>query len=167
MKSFKKPLIAIATVAVLGTGTAVGIQTAHAATPPARTSLIDALVAKFHLNKSDVETVFKQTHEENMASRQQAFTDRLTQAVKDGKLTQAQADAITAKQAEVKAFMDSLKDKAPAERKTAIKQEQKDLATWAKDNDIPAQFTHIARPMMGHGMGFERPMGNAMHPDAQ
>ena len=167
MNIHKKPIIALATVAVLGTGGLAGLQVAHAASPAVHTNIIDALVAKFHLNKSDVQAVFDQNRQENMANRQQAEKDRLAQAVTSGKLTQIQADAITAKQAEVKTFMDSLKDKTPLERKTAMEQEQKDLATWAKDNNIPAQFAHIAGPMMSHRMGFGRHINGEIQPTAQ
>ena len=72
--------------------------------------------------------------------------DRLAQAVKDGKLTQAQADKITAKMAEMKTFMESQKDKTKEERKTAMEAKRDELKKWAEDNDIPEGYMP-----MGHG----------------
>ena len=148
---YKKSLLVAGAIATIGLGSLAGLHAANAASPIARTSLIDQLVAKFHLNKADVQAVFTANRQTTLADRGQMMKDRLAQAVTAGKLTQAQADAITAKQADVKTFMESLKGKTPADRKTAIAQEQTDLTAWAKDNNIPAQFAHIAGPMMRGG----------------
>ena len=61
----------------------------------------------------------------------------------DGKITQAQADLITAKHAELKTFMESLKDKTAAERMEAMKTKMDELKQWAEDNDIPLQYLHL------------------------
>jgi hypothetical protein len=140
MIQLKKPALIIATIAVLGISGvgAYSVQQAHAAAPAP--SLIDALVQRFGLNKADVQQVFDANKAAHQADRKQHETDRLAEAVKDGKLTQAQADLITAKQAEIKIFMNSLKDKTPAEKASAMKIEMDSLKQWATDNKIPPQF---------------------------
>ncbi|MEO6077841.1 MAG: hypothetical protein ABIP54_03570, partial [Candidatus Andersenbacteria bacterium] len=87
MIQLKKRALIIATIAVLGISGAgaYSIQQVHAA-PPAP-SLIDALVQRFGLNKTDVQQVFDANRTAHQADRQQHEADRLAQAVKDGKLT--------------------------------------------------------------------------------
>jgi len=75
----------------------------------------------------------------------------LDQAVKDGKITQAQEDLIIAKQAEVKAFRDGLKDKTEADRQAAMKTEMQSIKDWATANNIPEQYVIFAG--RGRGMG--------------
>lgn len=86
--------------------------------------------------------------------------ERLDQAVKSGKITQAQEDLLIAKQTEVKTFMDSLKDKSQTDREAAIKTEMTSLTQWAQSNNIPTEFVpHLAAPGMGGWMG----MNNGNH----
>jgi outer membrane murein-binding lipoprotein Lpp len=59
-------------------------------------SLVTRLSEKFNLNKSDVQAVFDENRTAMETKHQQEVTDRLTQAVTDGKLTEAQKTAILA-----------------------------------------------------------------------
>jgi hypothetical protein len=106
--------------------------------------LISTIAQKFNLNSSEVESVVKevmaQEHKDMEAQRQKDFTDRITQAVTDGKLTQAQADLITAKQTETKTFMENLKNTDEAARHTAMKSQMENFKQWAKDNNIPKEY---------------------------
>lgn len=113
------------------------------------TSLVDKIAQKFNLNKSDVQKVFDEDRASHEAERQQKMEERLTQAVKDGKLTQAQADAIKAKLQEMKTFMDSLKDKTEQERRDAMKTKMDELKQWAADNNIPKGYLPMGHGMMG------------------
>lgn len=84
------------------------------------------------------------------------MADRLAQAVKDGKLTQDQADKITAKLKELKtqreAERDSMKDKTDEERKTAMEAKKTELEKWAKDNNIPLEYLRSLGGPGGHGL---------------
>jgi hypothetical protein len=108
-------------------------------------SFVNAIATKFNLKLADVQAVVDQT----IATRKyQHEATRLAKAISDGKLTQAQADLIKAKYAEMKTFMDSLKNKTQAERKAAIKTQMDSLKQWAATNNIPLHF--IKDGMMGH-----------------
>ncbi len=163
MKNSKFATSAAVTAAVIVgiAGPGIAASTYAASTPGSAnpgSKLITAIAQRFNLKESDVQQVFNDQHTQMQAAREQQEADRLTQAVKDGKLTQAQADAITAKQAEMKAAMESLKGKTPAERQVAMKTQIESLKKWATDNKIPQKFFPLSGgPRMGHGhQGFEK-----------
>ncbi len=56
--------------------------------------LADALASKLGIDASKVKAALDQIETAREAQRDQALADRLAQAVKDGKLTQAEADAV-------------------------------------------------------------------------
>jgi hypothetical protein len=122
------------------------------------TSFVNAIAAKFNLKAADVQSVVDQTMATERATmdakRSQNEATRLAKAVTDGKLTQAQADLIKAKQAEMKTFMDSLKTKTQSERMTAMKTQMDSLKQWADANNIPLNF------IQGAGMGKGGMMGH-------
>ncbi|MBI5654978.1 hypothetical protein HZC53_05005 [Candidatus Uhrbacteria bacterium] len=150
--------LTIAAIALSGTA-ALGTSVYAAQLSPAvhnrMGDIVQAIATKFNLNKDDVQKVFDEQRAANQAEMQakgeQRFTDMLTKAVADGKLTQTQADLIKAKHEEVQTFMQSLKDKTPEERQAAMKNQADSLKRWAKDNGIPAGYLP-----MGFGMGGER-----------
>lgn len=153
MKKFKASTLLFATALTLGLATA-GAGVIHAAsntsTNNPMSNLVTAIAQKFNLNTADVQQVFDQQHTQMQAQRLEDAKTRLAQAVTAGTITQAQADLITAKHAEMKTFMDSLQGKTPSERQTAIKAQMDSLKQWATQNNIPQQFF-----MMGgmHGKG--------------
>lgn len=131
-------------------------------------SLVNEIASKFNLNPSDVQQVFDQHHAQMEAQHLQNFKDQLTQAVKDGKLTQDQMDKILAKQQELKAQADSNKTafegKTPQEIRALIEAQRTALDQWAKDNNIPTQYLRFGfgggRGHMGRGFGMHgRMMG--------
>ena len=158
----RKVIITASVIAALGVGV-MGVSTVFAAQKTAghqnpMSDLVNAIAQKFNLKASDVQAVVdaqRQQQADNMQKQEDArFVANLAQAVKDGKLTQAQADLITAKQAEVKTFEASLKDKSEADRQTAMKTEMDSLTQWAKDNNIPDQYMMFGRGEgRGPGMG--------------
>jgi hypothetical protein len=148
----------IAAAFILG-ASVIGTNVASADSGPRdnhMSSFVNAIATKFNLKVADVQAVVDSTMQTERAAmdtkRVQSEATRLTKAVTDGKLTQAQVNLITAKQVEMKAFMDSLKSKTEAERKTAMKTQMDSLKKWANDNKIPAQFLMGGRGHMG-GMG--------------
>ncbi len=124
-------------------------------------SFVTAIAQKFNLNTADVQAVVDSTmqadHAAMEAKMQQASVARLAQAVTDGTLTQAQADLIEAKAAELKATMEASRtaDQALtlAERKAKMDAQQTALKTWAATNNIPETYLHfVGGPgFMGHG----------------
>ena len=90
------------------------------------------------------------------------MTARLTQAVTDGKLTQAQADLITSKMTELQASMEAeratLQSLTPEQMKTKMEAKKAELSAWATANNIPEEFLRFAgkgeKVFGGHkGMG--------------
>jgi len=158
----KKSLFAASAIAVLGLGVITTLHTSPTYAASNTTNLVDRLVERFSLNRDDVQAVFDEHRSGLMADHEQTMKDRLAQAVTDGKITQAQADLITARHAELKTFMESLKDKTMAERQEAMKTKMDELKKWAEDNDIPLQYLHVGMKgprgkFGGHmGMGFHR-----------
>lgn len=162
MKNINKytlPVAAMALVAAGAVGTFALQSYAQTATTDAATtqsssttreggnpisSLIKAIASKFNLSESDVQSVFDDQRTQMESQHKQMEQARLSQAVTDGKLTQAQADAITAKQAEMQADREANKDsfgsKTEAERKTEMEAKKADLEQWATDNNIPKEF---------------------------
>lgn len=157
----KRAIVTAAIVATLGASVFAAVSTTYAATMPAVndnpvSGLVTAIATKFHLNKEDVQAVFDEQRNQIHADLEAKMATRLDQAVTDGKLTQAQADAVIAKQAELDTFLQSQKDVAPADRQAALKTEMEALKTWAKDNSIPPGFAF--RHELGHrGLHAGRP----------
>ncbi|MCC2631113.1 MAG: hypothetical protein K0S38_922, partial [Candidatus Paceibacter sp.] len=100
-------MFAIAAVLVGASAIGAGVINAQVAGPTTNpmSSLVTAIATKFNLNAADVQVVFNETmqaeHTERAAQMQQLQTTRLATAVREGKLTQAQADLITSKTAEL------------------------------------------------------------------
>jgi hypothetical protein len=159
-----KLIIAAAVTAAVGAASLTGMQlvSAQSNNPTDGNNLIQKIAQKFNLKSADVKAVFDQNQAEHQAARQQKITDELTQAVKDGKLTETQKQLILAKMTEVQAQMqanrDSLKDKTPAERKAAMEAQKADLEAWAKTNNISTDYLHF---IGGHGR-----QGGMMHQEA-
>lgn len=130
-------------VASLGSAGIVSAATNSNSNNP-KQSLIDSIASKFNLNKDEVKKVFDEQHESREAEREQKMSDRLSEAVKDGKLTQDQADKLPAKLKEMhearEANHESMKDKTGAERKAARQAERDAFKQWLTDNNIPEDF---------------------------
>lgn len=147
----KKNLLIAATAATLSLGALVPVAAmAQSDTSTSSSSIVDKIASKFNLNKADVQKVFDEEHATREAEREQKSKDELAALVKAGTLTQAQADKITAKRAEMKADMeanrDAMKDKTEAERKAAMDAKKAELDKWASDNGIDVKYV-----MPGHG----------------
>lgn len=160
MNKTKKTLLIGAIVAALGAG-AVGVGTTLAAEAGQRdpgfvSELVSAIAEKFDLDPSAVQEVFDEQaearHEEMMARQDEAFAERLARAVEDGKLTQEQADAISAKHDEIRAEAESWVDMTQEDRQAAMREQREALRAWAEENDIPMQFLMLGPgPREGRG----------------
>lgn len=122
------------------------------------TKLAQVIATKFNLTASDVQAVIDETMKAERPNMEQNRPNRpqsLGEAVKDGKLTQAQADLIKAKHEETKATMDSMRDSlknmTQAEREAAIKTQRDALKQWATENNIPLKYVMFpGGPKNGH-----------------
>ncbi|MFA5946594.1 MAG: hypothetical protein WC813_01075 [Patescibacteria group bacterium] len=156
MTSMQKAFIAAVATATIGAGS-VGIGTAFAAETPAHPradSLVQAIATKFNLSKDEVQKVFDEQRALGQAEHRAGFeshaADKLAKAVTDGKITQAQADLITAKFKELQTNKPNLQGKTPQEIEKIMKTHMDEIKTWMKDNDIPTNLLPgFGRPMMG------------------
>ncbi len=121
-------------------------------------NIVTAIAEKFNLNVSDVQQVFDDNRATMQAERQtemqQNFTDQLNQAITDGKLTQEQADKITAKKAELQSEKQNLQNGKPEENRETAKAHMDELKQWAEDNNIPLEYFQLGGfggIKMGHG----------------
>lgn len=134
MRYDKRLLLALSAVGVIG---AAGISaTAIAATdsnsgeyPP----IVKRLASTFNLDPAKVNDVFKQQREQNHQNRENKLKSSLDQAVKDGKLTQEQADKLLAKLKSLKA---EHKNGDKSNRREVKEDMRAELQQWAKDNGI-------------------------------
>jgi hypothetical protein len=152
-----KKVIIASSIAALGvTGLAGGAVFATAnstsGTDP-MSGLVSAIATKFNLKKDNVQKVFDEQRTQMETQREQEVKDQVAQLVKDGKLTQAQADKINAKRAELvkerEANRTSEQNLTDAQRKTKMEERKTTLDTWFKDNNIDSQYVYLL--MGGHG----------------
>ena len=154
MKHSKQMLtVGLLTATVVGGG--LFAVSANAATNTGDDTLATKIATKFNLNKDEVQTVVTEfrteKQAEHQAERKIRVEERLTQAVKDGKLTEAQKTKIIEYMASQESFFESLKDKTDEERKTAMETHKAEVQKWATDNGIDAQYLMPGGP--GHRGG--------------
>lgn len=137
----QKSLLVLGAVTGITLAGITGLGVASAASGGSgQDGIIDKLAARFNLNKDDVAAVFEETKAEHEAEHQQKLEDRLTQAVKDGKLTEEQKAKILAKLNELHENHDNWKQQTFEERQQVKQQMRDQLKQWAKDNNIPLQY---------------------------
>ncbi len=153
----KKQILAIGAVAAIGVAGATGVAVANAASTTnggdRMGSLVDALASKFNLNKSDVKAVFDANREQMQAQHEQDIKDKVAQLVTDGKLTQAQADVLNAKRAELQKEREANRtadqDLTADQRKAKMTERRTALETWLKEQGIDMKYSYLL--MGGHG----------------
>ncbi len=157
----KKQLITAGIAAAVGVTGLAGVASVSAATDTSTStnpmsSLVDAIASKFSLDKSKVQAVFDEQRTKMEAERETEVKADVAQLVKDGKLTQAQADAINAKRAELtkerEANRDANKDLSRSEMKSKMDAKRTELEAWAKEQGIDTQYLRYVVGF-GHGPG--------------
>lgn len=125
-------------------------------------SLVQKIAERFGLSETDVQAVFDEQRDEMHAAMQTRIEDRLTQLVTDGKITEAQKQALIAKMDELKseheADRENWKDMTPEERKAAMDTHREELKSWAEAQGIDLSVLGGLMRPFGHMRG-----GWAMH----
>lgn len=142
----KRVMMIIGTITILGAGTVftsiASAQTTDTQTP--MTTLVQKIADKFNLNKEEVQKVFDEHRDEMQQKRQTKMDERLSELVKDGKLTNEQKTLILNKIKELQdkreSEKDSLRNLTPEERKSKMEAARTDLQNWAKDNGIDLKY---------------------------
>ena len=155
----KKQLIVAGLATAVGVTGITGVGIASAATSTdqdSNTSLVDAIAHKFNLKTADVQSVFDEQRDQQEAAGDAEVAEELKQLVSDGKLTQAQADKLVAKRAEIEkereAMRGEMSDKTHDEMKATMDAKRAELEQWATDNDIDTEYLrYVAGGHHGHG----------------
>lgn len=132
MKRRTSFLAAAGTIGILGIGGAGAASALSDTNGSASDSLVDRLVEKFNLDKTQVKAVFDEEKAARDADRLAEQSERLQDAVDNGDITAEKKTKIEAK----------LK-----ESRMARESERTALEKWASDNKIDAKF------LMGRGPG--------------
>lgn len=157
----KKQLAIIGAVAAVSTAGLAGAAIANAATTTSGTnpmsSLVDAIASKFKLNKTDVQAVFDEQHAKMEADRETEVKAEVAQLVTDGTLTQAKADAINAKRAELQKERDANRaadqNLTQDQRRANMDERRAALNAWLKEQGIDQKYAYLLMGGRGHGPG--------------
>jgi hypothetical protein len=154
---------------VLAGGVILAVPYSLAATnTDMKANLVQKIAQKFGLKEADVQSVVDEARRENHEKRQAEMLtkleERLTTAVKDGKITDAQKQLILNKHKELQAQRDkdlsAWQSLTPEQRKAKMEERQAELTAWAKANNIDSQYVF---GFGGKGMGMGGGMGRKMH----
>ena len=118
--------------------------------------IISKIAQKFNLKESDVSAVFEDVHKEHQAQRQAQIEEKLTQAVKDGKITEAQKQAILKKHEEMQANKpdpEEFGNLTVEQRQQKMQEKRTEMESWASANGLDLQTMH---ELIGFGKGFGR-----------
>lgn len=148
--NMKRSLLIGATFATVAFGSGgLAMAAAGTSTSSDGTSLAQKIASKFNLKASDVQTVIDADHTARHAQKEADAKARLAQAVKDGKLTQAQADHIQSVRDEVATLMGTSNPRdASSTVRDQIKAKTDALRAWATEQNIDTQYVSD-----GHGKG--------------
>lgn len=169
----KKQLIAAGIATAVGVTGLSGTMVANAATDTTSTtnpmsSIVDAIASKFNLDKAQVQSVFDEQRTKMETEREAKVVEEIKQLVTNGKLTQAQADAINEKRAELKeereANRESMQSKTSEEMKTEMETKRTELEAWAKEKGIDTEYLRYV--FGGHHGGPGGPGGRGKSDDS-
>ena len=123
----------------IGLGGVASVSAATTTTDASYSPIVEKIASKFNLNKDEVKKVFDEQHNEREAERQKNLEDKLTQAVKDGKITEDQKIKLLAKLQELHKTREANRQniqEAKRDMQQAMQNERTELEQWAKDNGI-------------------------------
>lgn len=153
---FKKkiffPVLALAIItAAVTTSSFVSAQDTTGAN-----SLVAAIAQKFNLNQNDVQAVFDEERNKSEAQMKTQMEAKLTQAVTDGKITEAQKQAIIAKMAEMKnnrPDKEEFQNLTKEQRKARMDEKKAEMDTWLSQNGLTREvFQQVMGAFKGgHG----------------
>lgn len=150
----KSVILPILAIGIVGTIAAVaGAHYVSAQNSQDGQTIVQRIAQRFGLKENDVQGVFDEHKADHRAEMKTKLDEKLTQSVKDGKLTEAQKQSIIAKMEELKSQRDAEREKfktmTPQERKQAMETTGQDLETWAKAQGIDSSLL----PFFGHFRG--------------
>lgn len=107
-------------------------------------SIIQKLVERFGLKESEVQAVFDEARQERQQQMQARFEEHLNQAVKDGKISESQKQAILVKHNELAEERlqnkENWQNMTPEQRRQAMQEQKQELESWASQNGIDLKY---------------------------
>ncbi len=136
--------VAIITAAVAGSS----FVSAQDTTGP--DSLISRIAQKFNLNENEVKAVFDEEKTQKEVEMKAQLEKKLNQAVSDGKITEAQRQAIAAKFGTPFTIKFEKGKMTHEQMKTFHEKKQAEMDQWLKDNNLTKE---TLSEILGHGKG--------------
>lgn len=147
-------ILSAAALSLLGAGFTT---TASAHSTTEADGFAQRIATEFNLSKDEVLSFLKEENTARKAKREEKHADHLKQLVTDGKLTQAQADALAIKQAEIRAARtndrESMKGLTHEERRAQMKAKRSEMDAWLKTQGIEPEVLRPSGEARG-GNGF-------------
>ena len=138
MNKSKFLLPVLALVILGGSVIGTGLVNAQGSENPAST-LAARIAQRFNLNETDVQAVFNEVRDEHKAKMKADLESRLNQAVSDGKITEAQKQAILEKfgtSPENKINKEEFKSMTKEERRAKMEEKKTAIENWASENGL-------------------------------
>ncbi len=132
MQLQKKYLLPVVALAVIVSVFSIG-SVAQADMANSQESLIQKLVSRFNLNEAEVKQVVGEHRDQMHKEREAGHEARLQTLVDEGKLTQAQKDAFTAKMKEIK---DRTATMSEEEHQKAHETHRTEMDAWFAEQGI-------------------------------
>ena len=142
---------AILTAGLLSSGNVYAAEDVVKANPFA--ALVEKISTTFNLDTSKVQAVVDQFHQEQKTQRQAEMKARqeeyLNTLVSEGKITEAQKQAIIKKTAELKASFKpgDMRNKTEEERIATMEKRHAEITAWAESQGINPEYLRFG----GHG----------------
>jgi len=137
MIKYKKVVYLGTGIATMGTALLLITAPVSAASNLSKTSLAGQLAQTFHLNQSSVQNVIKQYYKTHPHDKKMTYKEHLAIAVKKGKITTTQEQAILTEHKQLVQSLKGLKNESSTQKKATIKAERLAAKNWAKSNNVP------------------------------
>lgn len=114
-----------------------------------------AFIERFNLNEDEVNEFMQEQREEREQYRTQHINDKLADAVAEGKITEAQKEALLEKMAEHHSQADELRQQSREEHREQMESHREEFKAWAESQGIDLEelgFMQGPREGMGRGM---------------
>lgn len=111
-------------------------------------TLLDKIIEKFGLNRTEVEQVVTDYRTERRNQMQTQYEQRLNQAVADGKITEEQKKLILEKHNQLQSQWDAESNER--------QQHREEMQAWAKENNLDLSYLGMGMGRGGRGMGMVR-----------
>ncbi len=159
MVSKTKRIIFVSALAIAIVGASVYGATSALAYTTQQNTIVQKIAQKFNLKTEEVQAIFDQERSERQAEMQKRFDEKLTEAVKNGELTENQKKLILEKHAQLKANREaeaaSLEGLSPTERRAKMDAKRTELENWAKENGIDLKYFMGGMGKFGGGRGMK------------